>query len=63
MASMSFPRSIARIGQFPLYHPLAALPAWIESRHCKERSDVAISGNNDEIASSKLTVFLAMTRK
>ncbi|MGI4752311.1 MAG: hypothetical protein ACRYE8_01110 [Janthinobacterium lividum] len=27
------------------------------SRHCEERSDVAISGNNDEIASSKLTVF------
>ncbi|HJD65846.1 MAG TPA: hypothetical protein LFV91_02000 [Rickettsia endosymbiont of Bembidion nr. Transversale] len=27
------------------------------SRHCEERSEVAISGNNDEIASSKLTVF------
>ncbi|MCC8370710.1 MAG: hypothetical protein LN566_05110 [Rickettsia endosymbiont of Stiretrus anchorago] len=34
-----------------------ALPAWMQNRHCEERSDVAISENNDEIASLKLTVF------
>ncbi|ABV79828.1 hypothetical protein A3306_01705 [Rickettsia bellii] len=40
-------------------HPAVkpALPAWMQNRHCEERSDVAISENNDEIASSKLTVF------
>ncbi len=33
-----------------------ALPVWIPNCHCEERSDVAISGNNDEIASSKIIV-------
>ncbi|HJD60704.1 MAG TPA: hypothetical protein LFV90_00725 [Rickettsia endosymbiont of Columbicola hoogstraali] len=39
------------------------LPAWMQNRHCEERSDVAISENNDEIALSKLTVFPRNNKK